>query len=81
MCLNDNFQLFYPINNTDIGGGVTNDIVFESNSNKTVSFPFSIDYTTELDPSNAILLDLLQKCGILGTASDITVDYELTVST
>ncbi|KAF9053815.1 hypothetical protein BDZ89DRAFT_1107427 [Hymenopellis radicata] len=59
-------QLFYPINNTDIGGGLTNNVNFPSNSNKTVTFPFSIDYTSSLDPNNAILLDLLQKCGVLG---------------
>ncbi|KAF8921173.1 hypothetical protein CPB85DRAFT_1269688 [Mucidula mucida] len=73
-------ELFYPINNTDIGGGLSKNIEFPSNSNKTVTFPFSIDYTSSIDPDNAILLDLAQKCGILGTASDVTIDYKITLS-
>ncbi|KIY72047.1 hypothetical protein CYLTODRAFT_418230 [Cylindrobasidium torrendii FP15055 ss-10] len=72
--------LFYPINNTDIGGGVTKDVTFDSHSNKTITFPFSIDYSSSIDPNNAILLDLLSKCGITGTASDITVSYDIQLS-
>ncbi|KAJ7063408.1 hypothetical protein C8F01DRAFT_1132896 [Mycena amicta] len=71
-------DIFYPINNTDVGGGTATNIVLSANQETNFTFPFSIDYSTSKDPTNAILLDLAKKCGILGTPkSDLTVDYKI----
>jgi len=72
-------QIYYPINNTGIGNGVANNIVFKSDAQTNFTFPFSIDYSTSIDPKNLILLDLAEKCGILGTKTDLTVNYKITV--
>ncbi|KAK0239978.1 hypothetical protein EDD85DRAFT_469810 [Armillaria nabsnona] len=77
-------ELFYPLNSsstgTDIGGGTSNNINFASHSETNFTFPFAIEYTQANDPNNAILLDLLQKCGILGTKSNIDVNYKITLA-
>ncbi|KAL4067883.1 hypothetical protein J3A83DRAFT_4359747 [Scleroderma citrinum] len=76
-----NANIYYPINNTYIGGGNQTGITFPSHTNKTITFPFSIAYTTTMPSSNQILADLTTKCGLNGgTASDITVDYDLTLN-
>ncbi|KAL0946645.1 hypothetical protein HGRIS_012839 [Hohenbuehelia grisea] len=73
-------EIFYPINNTDIGGGVSNDIVFNSHSQKNFTFPFAINYKMQNDPSNKVLVDLATKCGFpSGVKSDIAVDYKITL--
>jgi hypothetical protein len=72
-------QIFYPINNTAIGGGDSKNIVIKSNQQTNFTFPFAINYKTSLDPRNLILVDLATKCGVLGAKSDITVDYKITV--
>lgn len=74
-------NIYYPINNTYIGGGNQSSVTFPANTNKTITFPFSISYTSTMPSSNAILSDLETKCGINGgTASDITVDYDITLN-
>ncbi|KAG9318698.1 hypothetical protein JVU11DRAFT_794 [Chiua virens] len=74
-------DIYYPINNTLIGQGQENDITFHSHTNTNFTFPFSIAYTTTMASSAAIITDLLGKCGIGGsTASDITVDYDITLA-
>jgi len=70
-------NIYYPINNTLIGGGQENGITFDSHSNTNFTFPFSIEYTTTMPSSAAIIADLLSKCGSSG--SDITVNYEITL--
>jgi len=72
-------DIFYPINNTAIGSGNRSNINIASNAQTNFTFPFDLDYQRSLDPSNAILLDLATKCGILGTATDITVNYKITL--
>ncbi|TFK42404.1 hypothetical protein BDQ12DRAFT_732057 [Crucibulum laeve] len=72
-------EIFYPINDTAIGGGTSNNVVFESHSQKNFPFLFAIEYKTSSDPSSKILLDLAQKCGVIGTKSDISVSYKITV--
>ncbi|EIW85077.1 hypothetical protein CONPUDRAFT_97723 [Coniophora puteana RWD-64-598 SS2] len=73
-------QIFYPINNTLVGGGTENDITFGSHSQTNFTFPFAINYNSNLPSSNQILLDMAQKCGIpSGSPSDITVNYDITL--
>jgi hypothetical protein len=81
MCLQVSIQIFYPINNTDIGGGSKKDVVFHANSKgKEWDFPFAIEYKMSSDPNKKILIDLLTKCGILGgNKSKISVDYKITL--
>ncbi|KAJ7097812.1 hypothetical protein B0H15DRAFT_822815 [Mycena belliarum] len=72
-------EIYYPINNTAIGNGTANSIVLASNAQTNFTFPFSIDYSTTLDPNGKILLDLGQKCGILGTKTNLSVNYKITL--
>ncbi|KAJ7449936.1 hypothetical protein FB451DRAFT_1287043 [Mycena latifolia] len=72
-------EIYYPINNTAIGNGTANNIVLSSNAQTNFTFPFSIDYSTTLDPNGKILLDLAQKCGILGTKTNLSVNYKITL--
>ncbi|KAJ7271905.1 hypothetical protein B0H12DRAFT_1091939 [Mycena haematopus] len=75
-----NAQIFYPINDTPIGNGTAKNVVFGSSAETNFTFPFSINYSTSIDPKNLILLDLAEKCGILGTTkSDLTVNYKITI--
>lgn len=74
-------QIYYPLNNTLIGSGQENDITFYSHASTNFTFPFSIEYTTTMSSSAEIIADLVTKCGVEGgTASDITVDYDITAS-
>jgi len=73
-------QIYYPINNTAIGNGTANDIVISSNAQTNFTFPFGIDYSTSLDPKGLILLDLAEKCGVLGGAkTNLDVNYKITL--
>jgi hypothetical protein len=73
-------QIDYPINNTNIGRGEQNDIVFPSNTRTTFTFPFMIAYRMDHDPDNRVLLDLATKCGVIGgRRTDISVKYKITV--
>jgi len=74
-------DIFYPINNTPIGGGNETDITFDSHSQTNFTFPFMIAYQKSLDPNNKILVDIATKCGFIGgTSSPITVDYKITLA-
>ena len=73
-------QIFYPINDTQVGGGTENDITFGSHSQTNFTFPFAIKYNSDLPSSQKILSDLTEKCGIpTGPRSDITVTYDITL--
>jgi len=73
-------EIFYPINNTPIGGGTAKDVVFQSNAQTNFTFPFSIDYSTSIDPNNQILLDIAKRCGILtNSREDLSVTVKITV--
>lgn len=80
-----NFQkiqadIIYPINNTHIGGGELKDVVFRSNQQTNITFPFSINYIASNDPGYHVLLDLSQKCGVsAGARKDISVNYKITL--
>ncbi|KAF9469167.1 hypothetical protein BDZ94DRAFT_360972 [Collybia nuda] len=71
-------EIIYPINNTNIGEGIAKDVVFKSNSQTNWTFPFAINYRTNLDPQSRTLVDLAQKCGINGSKSNISVNYKIT---
>ncbi|KAH9951238.1 hypothetical protein B0H21DRAFT_718000 [Amylocystis lapponica] len=72
-------SLFYPPNNTAIGGGSANNIDFKSNKETNFTLPLALQYNITADPNHAVLLSLADKCGIIpGTsASSITIDYKL----
>ena len=73
-------QIFYPINNTEVGGGTLNGLEISSNKQTNFTLPFSLNYTTSIDPNFSILTDLADKCGFTGsTAEQITVNYEIKV--
>nr|XP_031857705.1 uncharacterized protein CI109_006865 [Kwoniella shandongensis]KAA5524777.1 hypothetical protein CI109_006865 [Kwoniella shandongensis] len=70
----------YPGNNTNkFGGGTLYNVDFKGYTASTFDFPFTLNYTTALDPNRVILNDLIiEKCGITGgSVQDITVDYDL----
>lgn len=55
-------------------------IVFESTSQKNVTFPFALTYKSAEDPQGKVILDLANKCGVTGgQKSNINVNYKLTV--
>ncbi|KAH7929749.1 hypothetical protein BV22DRAFT_106900 [Leucogyrophana mollusca] len=74
-------NIYYPIDGTQvfIGSGNETDVTFPANSNRNFTFPFAIDYTTTMPSSSAIFSQLEQKCGATGSASDITVNYDITL--
>ncbi|KIK30928.1 hypothetical protein PISMIDRAFT_669858 [Pisolithus microcarpus 441] len=73
-------DMYYPINNTYIGGGNLSDVTFPSHTNKTITFPFSVVYSTTMPSSAEILANLATQCGLTGgTKSDITIDYDITL--
>ncbi|KAJ7510000.1 hypothetical protein B0H11DRAFT_2215833 [Mycena galericulata] len=75
-------EIYYPINNTAIGNGNASSIVISSNAQTNFTFPFSIDYSTALDPDGKILLDLAEKCGVLPNTSktNLSVNYKITLA-
>jgi len=73
-------DIIYPINNTDIGGGYQTNIIFPSNSQHNFTFPFDIGYELSADPGNKIIIDLANKCGLLGSPSNINVNYKITLA-
>ncbi|KAF8637406.1 hypothetical protein AX17_002901 [Amanita inopinata Kibby_2008] len=73
-------DIFYPINNTHIGGGDLRDVVFKPNQDTNITFPFAIEYNAKDDPQYHVLTDLAQKCGVLnGAQSNIDVNYKITL--
>ncbi|KZT26414.1 hypothetical protein NEOLEDRAFT_1113225 [Neolentinus lepideus HHB14362 ss-1] len=73
-------QLFYPINNTAVGGGQENNIDFKEGSSTNFTFPLTISYNSSTDPSQAVIKDIASKCGFGGgSKSDLVVDYKLTL--
>ena len=74
------FQIFYPINQTEIGSGVAHNVHFRPHSLTNWTFPFAINYTTTLDPNRLILVDLAEKCGVTGQKSNLSVSYKIKVT-
>jgi len=73
-------ELFYPINNTAIGGGNTSNIVFKSRSETNFTFPFQLSYNSSNDEQHAILSDLAVKCGVTGPKSNLNINYKINLS-
>jgi len=69
-------ELFYPINNTKIGGGNAA-IDFKSRSQTNFTFPIDFSYNTSNDEQGVILRDLAAKCGVGGTKSNLDIDYKI----
>ncbi|KAI0029381.1 hypothetical protein K488DRAFT_88800 [Vararia minispora EC-137] len=69
-------SIYYPINNTFIGNGTLKNTPLPSFSNKSFDFPFSLDYTSSIDPQQTIITDIVTKCA---AKQDLTVRYDLTV--
>jgi len=73
-------QIFYPIDNTPVGGGEADNIEFKSNSQTNFTFPLMLTYNSTADPSGKIILDLAEKCGVEGGAkTNIIVNYSITL--
>jgi hypothetical protein len=75
-------NIFYPINNTNVGGGSEHDITFHAHSSNSFVFPFSFVYNKAADPNGAIINDIVSRCGFLdqNTAQDISIQYQVAVS-
>ncbi|KAF8643883.1 hypothetical protein AX16_008899 [Volvariella volvacea WC 439] len=73
-------ELFYPINDTPIGGGTSRDVVFGSNAVTNWTFPLTVDYKLSSDPGSRIISDMAQRCGLVnGQRRDVDVDYRITL--
>lgn len=73
-------KAYYPINNTLVGTGNETDITFHSNSQTNFTFPFSMEFSTNMSSSAQILADLASKCGVGGGAvQDITINLDVTL--
>jgi len=72
-------EVFYPIENTPIGGGTASDVFFKSNTETNFTFPFALTYNPLSDSSGQVLADIATKCGVGGHRSDLSVNYQLTL--
>lgn len=73
-------EFTYPKGNVPIGSGVLNDVTFEANSDKNVTFPFQINYKFADDPSLQALLDIADRCGITDNSkSNLDIQYKITI--
>ncbi|GAA5862251.1 hypothetical protein JCM8547_007783 [Rhodosporidiobolus lusitaniae] len=70
---------YYPLKpDTAFGGGSMSNVDIKKNSNSTVHFPFSVNYTTSYDSDLSVLKDIATKCGFLGSSSSqLTVNYKV----
>ncbi|GAA5844711.1 hypothetical protein JCM5353_005833 [Sporobolomyces roseus] len=71
---------YYPTKPNDaIGGGSLDNVDIPKNSNSTIHFPFSLNYTTSYDSDLSVLKDIATKCGFLGggSKSDLKVNYKV----
>ncbi|KXN92233.1 hypothetical protein AN958_08686 [Leucoagaricus sp. SymC.cos] len=71
-------ELFYPINNTPIGGGTSTNVVFPANTRTDWTFPFDVQYKTSADPGTRVLSDLVNKCGV--NKQNLNINYKITPS-
>ncbi|RUS13387.1 hypothetical protein BC937DRAFT_95408, partial [Endogone sp. FLAS-F59071] len=76
---------YYPTasgkSHSSVGGGDLHNVHINSQATTNISFPFQINYNPEEDTDQAILSDIVTKCGLLGgTKTPLTVDYDLTLT-
>ncbi|TCD64547.1 hypothetical protein EIP91_003985 [Steccherinum ochraceum] len=74
-------DVFYPINNTHIGGGSIKDVNIKSNAETNFTLPFALNYTETEDPNFSVLQDIAGHCGFLpgGTQGDLSVNYKISL--
>jgi len=73
-------EIFYPIHNTPVGGGITNNINFKSRSQTNFTFPFTLSYNASQAQASAIFSDLASKCGVGGGArSNLNINYKISL--
>ncbi|KZV97008.1 hypothetical protein EXIGLDRAFT_731830 [Exidia glandulosa HHB12029] len=77
-------QAFYPVTgqaDTPVGGGNKTNVNFGSDTTSSIDFPLGITYSSDIDPNQAVILDIVDKCGILTGASpkDLPIKYTLTL--
>jgi len=73
-------EIFYPINNTPMGGGESRNVKFPSEALTNFTFPFAVTYKGSNDPGSAVFVDLGRKCGLVGDSrSNIIVNYKITL--
>ena len=79
---NSFMQIFYPINETHVGGGSVKNVDIKSNQETNFTLPFTFNYTETIDPNFNILEDLAGRCGFIsGTPkSQLAIDYKIQVS-
>ncbi|KAJ3522914.1 hypothetical protein NM688_g8804 [Phlebia brevispora] len=71
-------DIFYPINNTRIGGGSLYNLEIQDHKQTNFTLPFSLNYTETIDPNFQIISDIANHCGFTGSAaSNINVNYEI----
>ncbi|THH13933.1 hypothetical protein EW146_g6331 [Bondarzewia mesenterica] len=71
-------DIIYPINNTQIGSGQANNVVFHSHTDANFTFPFDLKYTEDIDPSREIISDIATKC-LSSPQQDLKVQYKITL--
>ncbi|KAF5373630.1 hypothetical protein D9758_000645 [Tetrapyrgos nigripes] len=76
-------ELFYPVNGNSrpVGEGSKSNVVFHSQSNSTMTFPFNVEYKFANDPGYSVLLDMASKCGVFnsGARSNFVINYKITI--
>ncbi|KAI0807341.1 hypothetical protein C8Q74DRAFT_1227156 [Fomes fomentarius] len=74
-------KVTYPINNTQIGSGHMANIKFQDHTQTNFTFPVTISYDADSDPSGAVITDLARKCGVDPTvaATQVTVSVDIEV--
>ncbi|KAI8142850.1 hypothetical protein BJV82DRAFT_579421 [Fennellomyces sp. T-0311] len=72
-------KAFYPGHrDKSIGGGVLDNVKIEKEQVTTIIFPFTITVDAMDSATQAILYDIMGKCGVLGGESKgITIDYDV----
>jgi len=75
-------QVWYKVNDTSkfkIGNGTISNKVIKPNARTNITFPIDITYTTDLDPDNAVLGDLLEKCVFNNQGFDFNINVDVSL--
>ncbi|KAG1756607.1 uncharacterized protein EDB91DRAFT_1093568 [Suillus paluster] len=72
-------KAYYPINNTLVGTGNQTGITFNANSQTNFTFPFAVEFSTNMSSSTQIISDLATKCGVNGAVQDISLTIDITL--
>ncbi|KAK7462937.1 hypothetical protein VKT23_007519 [Stygiomarasmius scandens] len=80
---NVSVSVWYKVNDTSkfkIGNGTISNKVIKPNARTNITFPIDITYTTDLDPHNAVLGDLLEKCVFNNQGFDFNINVDVKAS-